>query len=98
MRIYNVSQRRLRKTRPFANTAVVEVCQSFLVRIPGFHLATLDCAFSFLATLDCAFSFTGWRNVKKISNPQMTWELSDIPKKRKLPCHVFKKKHSKIDT
>ena len=66
MRIYNVSQRRLRKTRPFANTAVVEVCQSFLVRIPGFHLATLDCAFSFLATLDCAFSFTGWRNVKKI--------------------------------
>ena len=51
MRIYNVSQRRLHKTRPFANTAVVTVqmvCQS-LVRIPGFHLATSDCAFSFVA-------------------------------------------------
>ena len=35
----------------FANTAVVTVqmvCQS-LVRIPGFHLATSDCAFSFVA-------------------------------------------------
>ena len=27
---------------------------------------------------------------------QMTWELSDIPKKRKLPCHLQSEKNRKM--